>query len=235
MHPVLATIGTTADIRMSLLQINGILKTAGVTVPWVAKGDSNAPISATLNQYIAGPKGSPPQGLVPSVAASLLFGGTPIRLGQFSPLADAYMCDGLSGTCSTRAAWALVPNPFSGPGEYPEAVDYAFANATKSRYGARTIKTLINTPTLLPSGLCQRNTYYFTNATALPMLKTGNVTFGPAADGFRLLSGGLMKASPDGSGIYADVDGLSACAQAVGNDIEDCDKAASSIDPASLL
>lgn len=201
--------------------------------PYVAKAGSDAPITATLNQYIAGPNGPLPQGLVPAVASSLLFGGTPIRLGQFNPTADAYMSDA-SGTISSRAAWALVPNPISGPGVYPEAVDFAFKTSSQSKYGAKTIKTLINTPLLLPSGMCQRNAYYFTNATALTVLRNGQVTFGPGADGVSLTSGGLMKASADGSGIYKDVDGLSACAQSVGNNPEDCDQAARTIDPASL-
>lgn len=234
MHPILTNIAVNGDTRMSVLQIDGILKNAAIMAPYVAKSDSDAPITATLNTYIAGPNGPLPQGLVPAVASSLLFGGTPIRLGQFSPTAEAYMVDG-SGTNSARAAWALVPNTLSGPGVYPEAVDFSFTTARRSRYGARTIKTLINTPLLLPSGLCQRNTYYFTNATALPVLRTGAVTFGPGADGVGLTSGGLMQAGGDGRGIYGDVDGFSACAQTVGNNIEECEVAAGNVDPVSLL
>lgn len=233
MHPILTAIAVNDDTRLSVLQIDGILKNAAIFAPHVAKAGSNASISATLNTYIAGPDGPLPQGLVPAVASSLLFGGTPVRLGQFNPTTDAYMVDS-AGINSARAAWALVPNSLSGPGVYPEAVDYSFATASHSEYGARTIKTLINTPLLLPSGLCQRNTYYFTNATALPVFRSGNVTLGPGADGVGLTTGALMKASPDGSGIYENVEGFGACAQNVGNNPQDCDVAAASVDPASL-
>lgn len=233
MHPVLATISTTADIRMSVLQIDGILKSASILAPYVAKDGSDAPVAATLNGYIAGPNGPLPNGLVPAVASGLLFGGTPLRLGQFDPKEAAYMSDGAGGN-SARAAWALVPNPLSGPGVYPEAVDMAFTTASESRYGANTFKAIISQPLLLPSGMCQRNQYYFNNATAVPVLRSGQVTFGPGADGIGLTSGGLMKASADGSGVYAGVDGFGACAQSVGNTPESCEDAVANFDEASL-
>lgn len=233
MHPVLVGISTNADIRMSALQIDGILKNSGIFATFVAKGDSDSPIAATLNQYIAGPNGPLPQGLLPALASSLLFAGTPIRLGKFTPLTDAYMSS-TSEISTANAAWALLPNPISGPAIEPEAVDFAFTTETEPVYGARTIKTLMNQPLLLPSGMCQRNQYYFNNATALPILRNGNVTFGPAADGIGITSGGLMKASADGTGIYMDVEGLSACSQQVGNTPENCDEAVQNVDPASL-
>lgn len=233
MHPVLTTIATTADIRLTVLQIDGILKSGNAIVPFVAKSGSNDAIAATLNGYIAGPEGPLPNGLVPAVASGLLFGGNPLRLGQFDPTSDAYMADGVGGF-SARAAWALVPNPLSGPGVYPEAIDMAFKTSSNSRYGARTFKTLISQPILLPSGMCQRNQYYFTNATANPVLRNGQVTFGPAADGVGVTMGKLMQASQGRTGIYADVDGFGACAQSVGFNPESCEDAVANFDEASL-
>ncbi|SMQ55227.1 unnamed protein product [Zymoseptoria tritici ST99CH_3D7] len=233
MHPVLVTSGYTDDTRLTALQIDGALLVGTVFVPYVARGNSDAPLSASIVQYLAGPNGPLPNGLVPTVASPLLFGGAPVRLGQFAPKAAAYMTDA-SGTNSARVAWAILPNPISGPGVYPEALDFSFKTADSSRIGARTIKKLISTPILLPSGLCQRNTYYFNNATALPVLRNGQVTMGPAADGVGVVTGKFMQASPDKSGIYKDVDGFSACAQNVGNNPEDCDTAARTVDPASL-
>lgn len=138
------------------------------------------------------------------------------------------------GIFSSRAAWALVPNPISGPGVYPEVVDFSFVTEAESTYGAKAIKTLINQPLLLPSGLCQRNTYYFTNATAEQVFRSGNVTFGPGADGAGITTGELMSASAGGVGIYGGVEGLGACAQLVGYNPEDCDTAVANVDPASL-
>jgi hypothetical protein len=233
MHPVLAIIGLNDDIRMSALQIDGGLMTGAVYATYVSQRGSKSPLSASLDTYIAGQNGPLPNGLVPAVASSLLFAGVPIRLGQFVPLGNPYMSDN-GGTLSAECKWVIVPNPVSGPGVYPEAVDLQFKSETTSRYTAKTFKTLINQPNVLPSGQCQRNTYYFNNATALPFFTNGQVTMGPGASGSDPLSSALMKASPDGSGVYANEDGYSGCAQNVGNNPQACDAAAASVDPASL-
>lgn len=170
---------------------------------------------------------------MPAVASPLLFAGNPIRLGQFVPMADAYQSDG-NGISSFKVAWTIVPNPISGPGVYPEAYDSTFTTTTSPRYSARTFKALINQPIIVPSGMCQRNTYYFNNATAQPVFRYGNVTLGPGASGASPLNSALQQASPDGSGVYAGVEGYSACAQNVGNNPENCDQAGRNVDPASL-
>ena len=101
-------------------------------------------------------------------------------------------------------------------------------------------KRLLNQPLILGNvgGLlsprCQRNTLFFTNSTAQPTFRSGNVTLGPSA-GVDFVSAVLQKASPDGSGFYQSVYGLSACAQTVGYGSpvvplgEDCEKAASAV------
>lgn len=232
-HPVLVNIGLNDDIRMSALQIDGGLMTASIYVPYVAQSGSQTPLSAALPNYIAGQDGPLPNGLVPAVASSLLFAGNPLRLGQFIPESQPYQVDA-GGDFSATSSWAIVPNTISGPGVYPEAVDLLFRTTTSPKYTAKGFKTLINLPIVLPSGMCQRNTYYFNNATALPAFRTGQVTLGPGASGSDPLSSGLQKASPDGSGVYQNVDGYAACAQNVGNNPEACETAAANVDPASL-
>ncbi|EME88446.1 uncharacterized protein MYCFIDRAFT_88919 [Pseudocercospora fijiensis CIRAD86] len=233
MHPVLVSNGRNDDIRMSALQIDGALMTADIYVPYVSKGGSQTPLSAALPNYIAGENGPLPNGLVPAVASNLLFAGNPLRLGQFIPESSPYQSDA-GGTLSAAASWAIVPNPVSGPGVYPEAADFLFKTTSSPKYTAKGFKTMINLPIVLPSGLCQRNTYYFNNATALPVFRNGQVTLGPGASGTSPTSGVLQQASPDGSGVYENVDGYGACAQNVGNNPQDCETAAKTVDPASL-
>lgn len=233
MHPVIGLITYSADIRMSALQIDGPLINGGAQVPYVGKDGSSAPLQVALSNYIAGENGPLPNGLVPAVASPLLFAGNPIRLGQFLPEDAAYMSDA-AGTLTAECKWALVPNPISGPGVYPEVVDLLFKSASTSKYTPKTFKALINQPIILPSGMCQRNAYYFNNATALPSLRNGQVTFGPGSDGVSATQSKLMQASPDGSGVYTNVDGYSACAQNVGNNPENCDQASANTDPNTL-
>lgn len=159
MHPVLATIGLTDDIRMSALQIDGGLKQASVYATYVSQNRNPTPLCASLISYIAGETETLPNGLVPAVASPLLFAGTPLRLGQFNPKAPAYVSDN-GGTRTAQAKWALLSNPLSGPGIYIEAIDMLFRKTESAKkYTAKTFKTLINQPAILPSGLCQRNQY----------------------------------------------------------------------------
>jgi hypothetical protein len=81
--------------------------------------------------------------------------------------------------------------------------------------------------------LCIRNTFFFTNSTAQPTYRTGNVTLGPSA-GLNPLTAYLQKASPNGVGFYPGVYGFSACAQIVGYGAvvpvgEKCEEAAEKI------
>lgn len=234
MHPVLVNVGLTDDIRLSALQIDGGLKQGSVYATFVSQNGKPTPLSASLVGYIAGENGPLPNGLVPAVASPLLFAGTPLRLGQFNPDAPAYASDS-GGTFTTQAKWALVPNPVSGPGVYPEAVDFLFRKQDAAQlYTAKTFKTLINQPAILPSGLCQRNQYYFTNATALTSFTFGDVTLGPAASGNSGSSGALMQASPDGNGLFKDNEGFTGCAQSVGFNPETCENAGKNLDPNAL-
>lgn len=251
-HPILATTTYNTDIRMSALQIDGALFSTEIYAPYVSS-QGQGPVSASLVGYMAGGNSSllGPQlgplvaGLVPTIANPLLFGGTPLRLGKFIPADAAYAINGNS--LSTETKWAFVPNPASGPGVYPEVVDMIFNTARSPMYSDHTFKSLINQPILEPSGRCQRNQYYFNNATAMPELRQGNVTLGPGASGgpisgaadallqFQSPNSTLMKASPDGkTGIYTGLTGYTACAQNVGFNIEDCGSAVRNVDPASL-
>lgn len=233
----MANIGLSSDIRMSILQITTGLKVGQVYISYVSLNGSPSPLQAQANGYIAGDDGPLPEGLVPTIATSVIFGGNPSRLGQFTPDTAPYQSEG-GAILSAQAKWALLPNPISGPGVYPEAWDFEFTTlaSSSSKYTAKGFKYLINLPTLLPTGKCQRSAYYFTNATANPLFFSGNVTFGPGADGSSVLSSALMGASPDGAGtgIYPDVDGYGGCAQSVGNDIQGCDEASATTDPNTL-
>lgn len=231
-QPVLVSIARQDDIRMSALQIDGALITATLYATYVSQGGNQTPLAAQLNQYIAGENGPLPNGLVPAVASPLLFEGAPVRLGRFIPQAAPYQTDGT--TLSAAANWVIIPNPVSGPGVTPSVMDLIFQNAATPKYTAKTFRALANQPIVLPSGRCQRNAYYFNNATALPVFRNGQVTLGPGASGSKLTSSEVQRASPDGSGVYRDVDGYSACAQNVGNMPQECEEAARSVDPAAL-
>ena len=237
MHPVLATIGLGDDIRMSALQIDGGLKSGAVIATYVSQHGGATPLSASLTGYIAGENGPLPNGLVPAVAASLLFAGTELRLGQFNPKAPAYASDA-AGTLTSQAKWAVLTNALSGPGIYPEAVDFLFRKQNAAtKYTGKTFKTLINQPAILPSGLCQRNQYYFTNATALTSFASGDVTLGPAASRVfdpLTLKGVLTRASSGGTGLYPDNEGFMVCAQTVGFNPESCEAAGKNLDPKAL-
>lgn len=208
MHPVLANVGVQSDIQMSALQIDGGLKGASVYATYISREGKPTPLAASLSSYIAGEHGPLPDGLVPAVASPLLFAGTPIRLGEFDPDADAYMLDG-GGALSTQSRWAIVPNPISGPGVYSKAVDFLFRfQQGAKKYSELLFKTLINQPIILPSGKCQRNQYYFANASAEQQFVAGQVRLGPGASGYGVLKGALMEASPGGDGVYEDQEGF---------------------------
>ena len=234
MHPILVSIGFNDDIRMSALQIDGGLRQGSVYATYVSQNGDPTPLSASLVGYIAGEHGPLPNGLVPAVASPLLFTGTPIRLGEFDPDTPPFLSDA-AGTLTTQVSWAFIPNPFSGPGVYPAAIDLLFhVKAGVQTYTDKTFKSLINQPNILPSGLCQRNQYYFTNDTALTKFVSGNVTLGPAASGYNVFEGVLMQASEDGNGLYVGNEGFTGCAQNVGFSPEGCKAAGMNLDPSAL-
>ena len=233
MHPVLVNIGLGADLRMSALQISSDLKYGGIYATYVSQNGKPTPLAASLNIYLAGEDGPLPKGLVPTIASPLLFAGNPIRFGQFGPEAAPYMLDA-GGTYSSQAKWALAPNEISGPGVYPQALDFSFRmQQSPQQFTAKTFKSLINQPMIVPTG-CMRNQFYFTNATALTSFATGNVTLGAAASGYGLFKGALMQASPDGDGSYTNVEGFGGCAQNVGFAPETCEQAGKDLDLTAL-
>jgi len=229
MHPVLATIGLNNDIRQGALQIDGPLRQSSTTVPFVGTGTSNTPFNAPLITYIGGTQDSRDAylaGVVPALVSTTV-GGIQAAVGGFIPKSAAYQSDGISPDgkqlFSSNAKFALLPNEVSGPGLYPEAVDMSFTSESRPRYTLQQLKNMINQPFILNSpfnGLaittCQRNTYFFNNATTQVEWRSGNVTFGTAASRPGVSPGALQKAGGDGAGGYFGVQGFSACAQSVG-------------------
>lgn len=179
MHPVRADISYNDDIRMSALQIDGALLNAGIFAQYVSKDGSKSPLAVSLDSYIAGENGPLPNGLVPAAASLLLFGGYPLRLGQFVPQSAAYQSEN-GGKFSAQCKWAVAPNSVSGPGVYVEAADMEFETVAQSAsmYTAKAFQYIKNQPILLPSGKCQRNINYYNNATAMPLFRRGQVTLG---------------------------------------------------------
>ncbi|KAA8617815.1 hypothetical protein PtrSN002B_007489 [Pyrenophora tritici-repentis] len=243
MHPVLVSAGMNGDIRQGGFQLATGLMVATSMIPYVGIGSSNTPFNAPLVSYLAGVDEVTQGyvfGLIPSVVATI--GGLLTRVGAFIPMKaplQAYS----DGSLGINSKWAQAPNPVTGPGLYSEAIDLKFVsepNQASPRYSLSIWKRLINQPLILGnldsvfSTKCQRNTVFFTNSTAQPTYRSGNVTLGPSA-GASVFSAVLQKASPDGSGFYQSVYGLSACAQTVGYGSpvvplgEDCEKAATAV------
>lgn len=222
MHPVIATNGLSADIRMSALQISGPLLTSSTVVPFVSYKGSMTPFNAPLNGYIGGEDKTTLDklrlaGVVPAVVSTLV-GGILLRLGDFLPANAAYQSNG-NGLFSVNSKWTIAPNPVSGPGVCSEAVDAAFVTAPQPRYFLEFLNGVINQPMILNgvmSGMCQQNSYLLNESTAQVQFRSGNVTLGPAASGIGITSGTLQ-------GKYTDVHGFSACAQSVGYTAQKCD------------
>jgi hypothetical protein len=247
-HPVLVASGYMADIRQTFLQLDRPLLGSSTIVPFVGMPGSDTPFNRPITSYLAGSGKDGDRfwaylaALVPSAVASFL-GGIPTKVGSFIPEDAAYRLDailaGIGPLYSMNSKWATFANPVSGPGIYKEAVDMHFSSAPVPRYPIGLFKKAINQPYLLNFPLsfrCQRNTYFFNNATAGVQFRSGNVTLGPAASA-NDLAATLMKASPDGVGNYFDVHGFSGCAQLVGYDTlngQECEQASRDVDPAAL-
>ncbi|KAF2027952.1 hypothetical protein EK21DRAFT_114301 [Setomelanomma holmii] len=242
-HPVLASSGLMTDIRQDKLQLNKPLIGSSLIVPFVGKSGSQTPFNRPIITYLAGTGDGGEAllyGAVPSLVATLL-GGILTKAGQFIPNNAAYQRDATlpdgRPIYSRNSKWASVPNPVSGPGVYPEAFDLHFSPEPNPRYSIELFRKAINQPYLLNfplSGKCQRNTYYFDNATAEVQFRSGNATFGPAASA-NGLTAAFMKTTPNGD--FFGVHGFSACAQLVGYDTlsgQDCEEAAKQVDPTAL-
>ena len=240
-HPVLANAGLTDDIRMAVAQIDGPLLAGQIIVPFVKRYDSQSGtvLQAQLNGYMAGPNNNQIAGLVPSTVSTVIE-GFPERLGQFSPAAAAYMLNG--NTLSNKVAWAVLPNPITGPGIYIESADFQYISGKLKTTTVKLFKYMLNQPAILSgaigtldSKLCQRNQAYFNNDTSTIYPRVGNVTLGPAADGIApQTTGTLQSAAPGGVGVFLKVEGFSACAQGVGYNPEDCDAASQNVDKTAL-
>jgi hypothetical protein len=244
-HPVVVALGINNDIRQSALQIDGPLRQSSTIVPFVGRGTGNTPFNAPLITYLGGTDASLNSYLAAVVPAlvSTTVGGVPGAVGGFVPTNDAYQSDGVGPDgkplFSSASKFVLLPNEVSGPGIYPEAVDQHFSPEARPRYTLQQLKQMINQPFILNSPYnalaittCQRNTYYFNNATTQVQFRSGNVTFGTAAGGPNALPSTLQKASDDGAGDYFDVHGFSACAQQVGYNTvggQECEAAARAV------
>jgi len=127
----------------------------------------------------------------------------------------------------------------SGPGVYEEAYDFHFTKQTAfTLYTPKLFKLVLNLPSILsglyfPLYVCQRNQYYFNNATAVMTPVLGDVTFGPAADGLGLQTTGTIQAAMPG-GVYPGNEGITSCGQNVGFNPETCDQATKNVDKAAL-
>jgi len=242
MHPVVVVAGMNNDIRQGGLQLATGLMTASSQIPYIGIGDSQTPLNAPLVSYLAGVDDLTQgyvAGLVPSLVATV--GGLLTRIGAFIP-GKAPFQSYSDGSLGINSKWAQAPNPASGPGLYSEAIDLKFVsepNQAAPRYSLATWKKILNQPLItgnlvtLLAPKCQRNVVFFTNSTAQPTFRTGNVTLGPSA-GADVFTAVLQKASPDGSGFYQGAAGFSACGQTVGYGAvvplgENCDDAARAI------
>ncbi|KAH9209829.1 hypothetical protein DL95DRAFT_466428 [Leptodontidium sp. 2 PMI_412] len=115
-----------------------------------------------------------------------------------------------------------VPNPLSGPGIIQSIYDLDLTTAEPPLYSEHTFHSIINQPVILKNGMCLRNTVYFSDTFADPILRTGQVTLysPPLPAGF--------------SGVYQEVGGFSAQGEIVGYNAEEFASAARNVDPAAL-
>ncbi|KAF1847644.1 uncharacterized protein K460DRAFT_352746 [Cucurbitaria berberidis CBS 394.84] len=216
-HPVIVAAGYSSDIRQSILQIDGTLNMLGaqIIVPFVGKDVSKTPLNAPLVIYLGVTDAALFRRLAAIIpaAVSTLVGGLAVRLGNSLPSNAAYQSDN-DGLFSSNTKWQIVGNPFSGLGVIIEALDLHFTtNPTPPAAPSfKTLKSVINQPYLLKgptgsaTGKCQRNTYFFNNATAQVVFRSGRVILGPAASGDGItsgvVSGTLQQASKDKAGTY---------------------------------
>ena len=151
--------------------------------------------------------------------------GTTIFVATFDPNNQAYKDLG-GGVFSQGVKKVILPNPVSGPGVKPAAFDSMFTTTTQSKYTEHTFHALINQPTILNNGFCQRNMYYFNETTMNPIMRNAEVTlYGPLA--------GNAPASLAGN--YKNNGGYSATAQTLGFNAQTCMKASAQFDPAAKV
>ncbi|KAK3674785.1 hypothetical protein LTR78_005507 [Recurvomyces mirabilis] len=238
-HPVLVYGGYVADIRMASFEIDGDYVSGSLYVPHVRRPNSAAGtiLSAPISNYLSGVNGNTIAGLIPSLVSTLVEGYSS-RLGKFTPAAAACQVNS-NDVLSNNVAWWGLPNPISGPGIYPEAYDFQYLKkASFTKYTERLLKTVLNQPEILAgayllNNTCQRNQFYYNNATSNMTPVSGNVTFGSAADGATVQMSGVLQSAVGGR-FYADNEGFTGCGRNVGFNPEDCDQAAKEVDQMAL-
>ncbi|KAL8663177.1 MAG: hypothetical protein Q9202_004109 [Teloschistes flavicans] len=209
---------------MFFLGITALLS-ASIYVPYTDRlKDGKTPFNYPVQNYIGGVNGQDVMGLVPALVGSAE--GTTIFVAEFAPPDDAYApIDSSPNEFSAEVKQVIVPNPISGPGIVPEAFDFDFVSTKAPLYTDHTFHALLNQPLILTNGQCQRNTYYFNETFTNPTMRSGNVTlFGPTAGSApQVLAAKYIKQG-----------GMSASAELVGYNAEDCKTASASIDPKAL-
>lgn len=92
---------------------------------------------------------------------------------------------------SAQVKEVILPNPVSGPGITPSAIDLLFTDTKKPLYPATTFNSMANQPKYLTNGMCQLIAQYFNETFAKPELRTGSVTlYSPAVS--KYLVGGTQ-------------------------------------------
>lgn len=140
-------------------------------------------------------------------------GGTTISLANFVPNTQSYQQ--ISTTPLEYIAQikqVVIPNPISGPGVYPEAVDTDFFVANSPGLPLKLFKQGINQPLILTNGLCQRNPIFFNETYTDIIYRKGKVIL--------YEPGGAFK------GIYNDAPGFSGSGSTVGFNPQICAAAA---------
>lgn len=226
------------DIRQFILEIQSLL-IGSIYVPYVDRlGDGKTPFNYPVSNFIGGTNSQVQAALVPckflvygsakvtliwkSIAVVGSTQGYPIYVAQFTPNTAACAPVG-TNACSSQIKQVIVPNPVSGPGVTPAAIDLVFTTASTPIYSSHLFHTIINQPLILNNGMCERNTYYFNGSFADPKYRTGDVTIYPLS---------LPNQAPLAA-AYTNQGGYSANAELVGYNMEDCATAAANLDPGS--
>jgi hypothetical protein len=259
-HPVIVSAGSLNDVRQGGLQLATSMMSANSLIPHVSINNSKTPFTVPIINYIAGvdqETNGYVAGLIPAVVGKqssnhhsqiqltyhceAYIGGLAFRVGLFQPL-NAPLQEYSDGSKGINSKWAQAPSLPSGPTLINEAIDLKFIdepNQATPKYSIGYWEKLLSFPYVQGSAgnlitpLCVRNTFFFTNSTAQPTYRTGNVTLGPSA-GLNTATAYLQKGSPDGSGFYQGVYGFSACGQVVGYGAvvplgEECEDAAKAV------
>lgn len=156
---------------------------------------------------------------MPALVASL--GGTTVSVASFDPDNAAYKLISTSPPeFIAEVKRIIVPNPKSGPGVIPEAIDTDFFTSTTPKYTSKTFHTFVSLPLILTNSLCQRNPFYFNETFTDEEFREGRVTLYEPGGAF--------------AGVYQGAAGYSASGSQVGYNAESCRNAAARTDPEAL-